>query len=78
VWLVVCALPERFYPQRGRRASAASPGPLAASGILSPAMSTLDLHAVAFPTLDEGQRVASAVGEGSMVVQFVHEYLKEM
>ena len=41
-------------------------------------MSTLDLHAVAFPTLDEGQRVASAVGEGSMVVQFVHEYLKEM
>ena len=24
------------------------------------------------------KRVASAVGEGSMVVQFVHEYLKEM
>jgi len=41
-------------------------------------MSTFDLHAVAFPTLDESQRVASAVGEGSMVVQFVHEYLKEM
>jgi thioredoxin reductase (NADPH) len=24
------------------------------------------------------KRVASAVGEGSMAVQFVHEYLKEM
>jgi len=41
-------------------------------------MSTLDLHTVAFRTLDESQRVATAVGEGSMVVQFVHECLKEM
>ena len=41
-------------------------------------MSALDLHAIAFPPLDESRRVASAVGEGSMVVQFVHEYLKEM
>jgi len=24
------------------------------------------------------KRVASAVGEGSMAIQFVHEYLKEM
>ena len=41
-------------------------------------MSTFDPHAVAFPILDESQRVASAAGEGSMVIQFVHEYLKEM
>ncbi len=75
---MVCVLPKRFYPQRGRRARPRSPASLAASGILCPAMSTLDLHAVAVPTLDESQRVASAVGEGSMVVQFVHEYLKEM
>lgn len=28
--------------------------------------------------LDSVKRVASAVGEGAMAVQFVHEYLKEM
>lgn len=27
---------------------------------------------------DSVKRVASAVGEGSMAVQFVHEYLKEI
>ncbi len=27
---------------------------------------------------DSVKRVASAVGEGSMAIQFVHEYLKEM
>jgi thioredoxin reductase (NADPH) len=36
----------------------------------------------AFPVLNEKQiavkRVASAVGEGAMAVQFVHEYLKEL
>jgi thioredoxin reductase len=35
---------------------------------------------IAFPELDDAQiaafkRVASAVGEGAMAVQFVHEYL---
>src|SRR5215475_15040165 len=62
------------WPPRERR----FPRPFAASGILSRAMSTFDPHEVAFPILDESQRVASAVGEGSMVIQFVHEYLKEM
>jgi hypothetical protein len=28
--------------------------------------------------LDSVKRVASAVGEGSMAVQFVHEFLKEV
>lgn len=30
------------------------------------------------PVVGYGERVASAVGEGSMAVQFVHEYLKEI
>jgi hypothetical protein len=41
-----------------------------------------DLNAIAFPTLSvrsgSVKRVASAVGEGSMSVQFVHEFLKGM
>ena len=57
-------------------------------------MAERDLNAIAFPKLDDEQiarlghyagvrsgsvkRVASAVGEGSMSVQFVHEFLKGM
>ena len=57
-------------------------------------MAEQDLNAIAFPKLDDEQiarlghyagvrsgsvkRVASAVGEGSMSVQFVHEFLKGM
>ena len=87
MWLVVCALPERFYPQTWPPREGPLPGPLAASGILFPAMSTLDLlleasrpGVTAAGDVRSGsvKRVASAVGEGSMVVQFVHEYLKEI
>ena len=38
----------------------------------------IETDARGFVRTDSVKRVASAVGEGSMAIQFVHEYLKEM
>ena len=75
-------------PRRSRATRAASSGPALRSRSLSDGMSRREpflletsrpgVFAAGDVRASSVKRVASAVGEGSMAVQFVHEYLKEM